>query len=90
LWESWKSPDGEILRTCAIITTGPNALMQAIHDRMPVILAPEQWQAWLTAPAEEVAGLLTPYQADAMRAWPVDRRVSKAGEDDSGMIEALA
>jgi putative SOS response-associated peptidase YedK len=90
LWESWKSPDGEILRTCAIITTGPNALMQAIHDRMPVILAPEHWQAWLNAPAEEVAGLLTPYQADAMRAWPVNRRVSKAGEDDAGMIEALA
>jgi putative SOS response-associated peptidase YedK len=89
LWESWISPDGGILRTCAIVTTGPNALMRPIHDRMPVILAPQHWQAWLSAPPEEVSGLLLPYSAEAMRAWPVDRRVSRAGEDDPGMIEPV-
>lgn len=89
LWETWQSPEGDLLRTCAIITTSPNALMQPIHDRMPVILAPEHWQAWLTAPPAEIAGLLAPHDAEAMRAWPVDRRVSRAGEDDAGMIEPL-
>lgn len=89
LWETWQSPEGDLLRTCAIITTGPNALMESLHDRMPVILAPEHWQAWLTAPPDEVAGLLDPYPAEAMQAWPVDRRVSRAGEDDARMIEPL-
>jgi putative SOS response-associated peptidase YedK len=89
LWESWTAPDGAILRTCAIVTTGPNALMRPIHDRMPVILAPRHWQAWLSGPAEDVAGLLTPHAAEIMQAWPVDRRVSRAGENDPGMIEPI-
>lgn len=89
LWETWQSPAGELLRTCAILTTGPNALMHPIHDRMPVILAPEHWQAWLTAPAREVGDLLSPHDAEVMQAWPVDRRVSKTREDDAGMIEPL-
>lgn len=90
LWETWQSPEGDLLRTCAIITTGPNALMESIHDRMPVILAPEHWQAWLTAPPGEAAGLLAPFPAKSMQAWPVDRRVSRAGQEDAGMIEPLA
>lgn len=53
LWESWRSPEGEILRTTCIITTGPNAVMTPIHDRMPVILRPEDWRAWLCAPEDE-------------------------------------
>lgn len=89
LWESWKTPEGEILRTCCIITTGPNAVMEPIHDRMPVILAPEHWQAWLEAPVEDIHSWVSPYQADAMQAWPVDRRVSKAVDDDPRMIEAV-
>lgn len=89
LWETWQSPDGGLLRSCAIMTTGPNALMQPIHERMPLILAPEHWPAWLTASVDQVTGLLTPYPAASMRAWPVDRRVSKAGQDDAEMVEPL-
>lgn len=89
LWESWKTPGGEILRTCCIITTGPNAVMAPIHDRMPVILAPDQWQTWLDAPADAIQSLVRPYDAEAMQAWPVDRRVSRTAEDDAGMIAPL-
>ncbi len=89
LWESWQAPDGDILRTACIITTGPNDIMAPIHDRMPVIVAPEDWQAWLDAPADNVAGMLAPFQSDAMQAWPVSRRVSKAREDDAGLIEPI-
>jgi putative SOS response-associated peptidase YedK len=89
LWESWKAPDGSILRTCCVITTGPNAVMEPIHDRMPVIIAPENWGRWLSAPVEEVAELVRPYPADSMLAWPVSRRVSKTVEDDTGLIEAI-
>ncbi len=89
LWESWKSPDGSILRTCCVITTGPNALMAPIHDRMPVIIAPENWGRWLSAPVEAVAELIRPYPADHMHAWPVSRRVSKTVEDDAELTEAI-
>lgn len=89
LWESWKSPDGSILRTCCVITTGPNAAMAPIHDRMPVIIAPADWGRWLSAPVDEVAELVKPYPADSMLTWPVSRRVSKTVDDDSGLIEAI-
>jgi putative SOS response-associated peptidase YedK len=87
LWESWQGADGNLLRSTCIITTGPNAVMAPIHDRMPVILAPEHWQQWLTAPAEEIAGLVAPCAADILQAWPVSRRVSKTQEDDAGLIQ---
>jgi putative SOS response-associated peptidase YedK len=89
LWESWRRPDGEILRTACIITTGPNDVMEPIHDRMPVILRAESWQAWLEAPVEAIQPLVIPYDADAMQAWPVDRRVSRTVDDDAGLIEPV-
>ena len=90
LWESWRRPDGELLRTACIITTGPNDVMRPIHDRMPVILRAEDWQAWLEAPVEDIQPLVCPYEADAMQAWPVDRRVSRTVDDDAGLIESVA
>jgi len=87
LWESWKTPNGEILRTCCIITTGPNAVMAPIHDRMPVILSASNWDAWLEAPTDEVAQLVKPYEAGEMQAWEVSRRVSKTVYDDAELIE---
>lgn len=89
LWESWKSPDGDVLRSCCVITTGPNALMAPIHDRMPVIISPEDWQRWLAAPVEDVAELVRPYPAEAMQAWPVSRRVSKTVDDDAKLMAAI-
>jgi len=86
LWEAWKSPNGDILRTCCIITTGPNEIMQPIHDRMPVIIAAEDWAKWLAGPVQDIEALIRPYTADAMQAWPVERRVSKTAEDDANMI----
>lgn len=89
LWEAWKAPDGEILRTCCIITTGPNQLMQGIHPRMPVIIPPGDWQRWLSGPASGLTELLHPYPDASMRAWPVDRRVSKTSNDDAGLLEPV-
>jgi putative SOS response-associated peptidase YedK len=89
LWEAWRAPDGGVLRSCAVITTGPNAVMAPIHDRMPVIVAPEHWQAWLTGPVEAVLGLLAPLPAEDLQAWPVSRRVSRASADDPSLIEPL-
>lgn len=90
LWESWKAPDGSILRTCCVITTGPNAVMEPIHDRMPVIVAPEDWGRWLSSPVEEIDGLVKPYASDQIQAWAVDRRVSRTGDDDAALVQELA
>ncbi len=87
LWESWKSPDGEIVRTVCIITIGANELMAPIHDRMPVLVAREHWQSWLAAPADEIRPLVVPYPANEMRAWQVSLRVSRTANDDSSLIE---
>lgn len=89
LWESWTSHDGEILETMTIVTTGPNAVMEPIHDRMPVIISPERWQDWMTAPVEKIRSLVTSYPAEEMQAWPVSRRVSRSGEEGADLIEQV-
>jgi putative SOS response-associated peptidase YedK len=89
LWESWKTPEGGILRTVCVVTTGSNAVMVSIHDRMPVVVAPEDWQTWLSGVPEDVAGLVAPYRDGKLQAWPVSRRVSKTQDDDAGLIEPI-
>ena len=59
LWEVWKCPDGEILRTFTILTTDANATMAALHQRMPVVLEPADWPVWLgeaDAPVDDAGG----------------------------------
>ena len=72
LWESWsKGGEGEV-RTCTILTTGANALVGEVHDRMPVILAHDAYDVWLDPASErdELTGLLAPYPEDEMEAYP--------------------
>jgi putative SOS response-associated peptidase YedK len=84
LWDHWESPEGSSLKTCTIITTAPNELMQSIHDRMPVILHPRDYGKWLDpAPQtpERLQLLLKPYPADAMTAYQVSTLVNKVTND---------
>ncbi|MCX7178228.1 MAG: SOS response-associated peptidase [Proteobacteria bacterium] len=90
LWESWTAPDGSILRSVCIVTTGPNSLMKPIHERMPVIIAAMHWSDWLAAPVETIVPLLAAYPADEMHAWPVSNRVNKTAEDDAGLVEPMS
>ena len=89
LWESWTNPDGEIVRTFCVITTGPNDVMKPIHDRMPVILRREDWPAWLSpdGDSKRVAAMIGPAPAEAMEAWRVSRKVSSAREEGAELIE---
>jgi putative SOS response-associated peptidase YedK len=76
LWEGWKAPDGEVVRTFAIITTDANMEMAKVHDRMPVILEPEDWPVWLGEAEGDPATLLYPAADHAVRTWPVSRAVN--------------
>ncbi|WP_203077048.1 SOS response-associated peptidase [Falsiroseomonas ponticola] len=89
LWEGWKQPDGTWLRTFTVITTEANEKQALVHHRMPVILPPEVWDAWLGAePAEpeELLELLVPCPAEELAIWPVDNRVGKVAENDPRLL----
>ena len=79
LWETWKSPDNKLIKSCTIITTEPNALMKDIHDRMPVILPPKAYDLWLSPeelPSEKLPPLFKPFAASQMRAYAVSPLVN--------------
>jgi putative SOS response-associated peptidase YedK len=88
LWENWKEPaSGEWVRTFTILTTAPNALVAPLHDRMPVILAPTDYDRWL-GDEPDPADLIRPFAGD-MAAWPVSTRVNKADNDDAAILDRV-
>jgi len=93
LWETWKSPAGERALSFTIITCEPNALCAELHNRMPVVLAPDTWPMWLDeepADVPHLKALLAPYPADGMKCWPVSPRVGNVKNNDPSLIEPLA
>ncbi len=92
LWERWKSAQGEVVESCTLITTEANESLKPIHHRMPVILAPEAWDAWLDpgpAPAGALAALLRPDAGAGLAAHPVERLVNDARVDAPACIAPL-
>jgi putative SOS response-associated peptidase YedK len=82
LWERWQQPDGQVLRSCTIVTCPPNALVAEIHNRMPVILGPDAWERWLDPAAGDGRELLGPCPADWLDAVAVSPRVNSPANDD--------
>ena len=92
LWENWRSPEGEWVRSFAIIATAPNALCAELHDRMPVVLGPETWPAWVgeePADSHQLKALLAPYPSQAMTCRPVSPRAGTVKNNDPSLIEPL-
>jgi putative SOS response-associated peptidase YedK len=89
LWETWRSPAGERVRSFTIITTVPNELCAELHNRMPVVLKPNAWLVWL---GEEPADVpqLRPCLSDEMICWPVSARVGNVKNNDPSLIEPIA
>jgi putative SOS response-associated peptidase YedK len=92
LWESWEGDGMGPIRSCTILTTAPNRVVGEVHNRMPVILPPDAYDAWLGSEAEkeELVSLLAPYPDDAMEAYPVSRAVNSPRNDGPGCIEPAA
>lgn len=89
LWELWKPREGPPLESFTIITTDPNEVMEPLHDRMPVILEPRDYDRWLDPedPQRPPVDLLRPYPAGKMHAWPVNERVGNVRNDDATLLE---
>ena len=89
LWETWKDPDGRLLRTFTIVTTTPNELVAPIHNRMPAVLLPEHEAIWLDNAADQAIwlDLLRPYPAELMTAYPISTRVNSPANDDPAIVE---
>lgn len=91
LWEPWRAPDGDVLESCALLTTPANRLVAELHDRMPAILAPADYATWLQPEAGlgDLEALLGPLPDDALRFHPVSPRVNRADVDDAGCMEPV-
>lgn len=86
LWDRWKDPSGKSIETCSILTTTPNAVTSAVHDRMPAILASHDYDLWLDpgfADLAAISELLKPCDANLMRCYPVSVRVNHVANDDA-------
>ena len=93
LWSTWRDPDGDDeLWTCTILTTSANKLMRSVHHRMPVILPPESWDAWLdpeNRDVEQLAALLQPAPEDLLMLWPVDQAVGNIRNNRPELLRPL-
>lgn len=92
LWESWEGPGAAAVESCAILTTSANELLLPIHDRMPVIVSPADYDLWLSLgirdPAE-LARLFRPCPPEEMTAFPVGTAVNNPKTDSPQLIEPL-
>jgi putative SOS response-associated peptidase YedK len=87
LWESWEDrTTGEVVETCTIITCAPNELMAELHDRVPVILGPADYDRWLDPSLPGSEKLLRPCPAEWLEAVPVSTRVNSPANDDESIF----
>ena len=90
LHERWLSPAGEVLDTCTIVTTSANAALHGVHDRMPVIIAPDNYARWLDPRQADVPELVAPFPAAQMVWYEVSTQVNSVQHDSASLIERAA
>lgn len=94
LWERWEGGGpGKAINSCTILTTEANEVLRPVHDRMPVILHPEDYELWLDADARKfdlVKEVLRPYPAEEMVGYPVGSSVNSPRNQGSSLIERAA
>lgn len=91
LWESWRSPEGQEVRSCTILTTSANGIVAPVHDRMPVMLSGEDLWAWIQpAQPQQHLALLKPYPDEWMERYPVSRMVNSPALDLAECARPLA
>ena len=91
LWETWKSPEGEWIKSFTVLTTTPSPSIAFIHDRMPAMLLPEHEKSWLDMdlPAKEVLDIILPYPEEELKAITVSKKVNHVAQNDPSLIEPV-
>lgn len=92
LWETWKSPEGEPVESCTILTTSANEFMSEVHDRMPVILAKDHWDFWLDpeiATAEPYHHLFEPWSGEPLKRTAMDPKLNSSKNEGAAIFEKL-
>ncbi|KFI22636.1 SOS response-associated peptidase [Nitrosococcus oceani] len=93
LWEHWEGETGKYIDSCTIIVTAANKLIQPIHDRMPVILEPVDYETWLNPNNNQATSVLTAllksYPPEKMKACPISKKVNRPTNDDPACITPL-
>ena len=94
LWEYWEGGDGSSLESCTILTTTPNECVEPLHDRMPVIVAPEDYDEWLgngddstQRDVDVIRHLLRAYSSDAMTSQAVSKYVNSSANEGARCIQ---
>jgi putative SOS response-associated peptidase YedK len=93
LWEEWHNPGGEVIESFTILTTDANELMRPIHNRMPVILPPADYAAWLDPKEQDreaLTKLLRPFSPDEMVAYPISTFVNSPRNEGPKCVEKIA
>jgi putative SOS response-associated peptidase YedK len=86
LWEGWRGPEGQVLRTFTLLTCAANETMRVLHERMPVILEAQDWGTWLGEHPGDVATILRPAAEDVLRFWPVGREVNNVRNNAGSLL----
>ena len=89
LWEGWRSRDGEVIRSFAILTTAANALMSRLHERMPVVLEPDDWATWLGEEPGDAPAMMRPAAEGVLHLWPVSRAVNDVRNNGPELLDRV-
>ncbi|HTC07259.1 MAG TPA: SOS response-associated peptidase [Acetobacteraceae bacterium] len=89
LWEGWRGPDGDVVRSFTVVTTSANTTLRPLHERMPVVLEPDAWPLWLGEGEGDVTSVLRP-SAAAFRIWRVSNAVNNVRNDRPELLAPLA
>lgn len=92
LWDRWKGSNGFVIETCTILTISANNLLKTIHDRMPVIIHPNEYELWLNRDMNDpdrLKSMFQSYPSEMLTLYRVSSLVNKAGYDKADCIEAV-
>jgi putative SOS response-associated peptidase YedK len=92
VWETWMGPNGEEIDTACIVTTAANRLLAPLHDRMPVVIAPQAFDLWLDCAkvdAESATALIAPAPENLFEAYEISTLVNRTANDSAAVIAPL-
>ena len=92
LWERWDGQDETVIESCTILTTEANAFGRPIHNRMPVIVEPGDYDLWLETEPDRTGGLarlMRPYSGDRLTSFPISTWVNSPKNDDARCVEPI-